>query len=304
MVRIGGDPFNMTVAALRMSRKSNAVAMLHADTANEMWKHVAGRSEIVGITNCIHTPTWVDARMTEAYEQNRPLRPVHDTIKRELIDFLAERTGAQLRDDRILIGFSRRAAPYKRSDLIFADRERIEPYLRSGELQIVFSGKAHPLDDTGKGIVSNLVAMMREYPNSVVFLQNYDMEIGRMLTRGSDVWLNNPRRPQEASGTSGMKASMNGVLNCSILDGWWPEACLDGDNGWQIGDGFESDDDAVLDAHDLEALYDVLLTKVLPTYYDDPEKWEQMMRRSIETTSEPFAVKRMLTDYYAKLYQP
>ncbi len=304
MVRIGGDPFNMTVAALRMSRKSNAVAMLHAETANTMWKHVAGRSEIVGITNCIHTPTWVDPRITEAYEQNQPLRPVHDTIKRELIDFLAERTGAQLRDDRILIGFSRRAAPYKRSDLIFADRERIEPYLRSGDLQIVFSGKAHPLDDTGKGIVSNLVAMMREYPNSVVFLENYDMEIGRMLTRGSDVWLNNPRRPQEASGTSGMKASMNGVLNCSILDGWWPEACLDGDNGWQIGDGFESDDDAVLDAHDLEALYDVLLTKVLPTYYDDPEKWEQMMRRSIETTSEPFAVKRMLTDYYAKLYQP
>ncbi len=303
MSRIGGDPFNMTVAALRLSRKSNAVAMLHADTANKMWHHVAGRSEIVGITNCIHTPTWVDDRITAAYDQDQPLLPVHNTIKGELIDFIHERTGAQLRADNILIGFSRRAATYKRSDLIFSDMETIEPYLKNGQLQIVFSGKAHPLDDTGKGIVSNLVAMMKAYPDSVVFLENYDMNIGRMLTRGSDVWLNNPRRPQEASGTSGMKASMNGVLNCSILDGWWPEACQDGENGWQIGDGFESDSDEELDAKDLASLYDVLLNKVLPTYYDNPEKWEAMMRESISSTSEPFAMKRMLEDYYSKLYR-
>jgi starch phosphorylase len=125
-----------------------------------------------------------------------------------------------------------------------------------------------------------------------------------MLTRGSDVWLNNPRRPQEASGTSGMKAAMNGVLNCSILDGWWPEACQDGVNGWQIGGGFESDDDDELDAHDSTALHNVLLDKVLPTYYDHPDTWEQMMRASIETTQQRFAVKRMLADYYAKLYRP
>jgi starch phosphorylase len=303
MIRIGGDPFNMTVAALRLSRKSNAVAMLHADTANDMWRHIAGRSDIVGITNCIHTPTWVDTRITEAFDENKPLLPVHNTIKGELIDFIEDRTGAQLRADRILVGFSRRAATYKRSDLIFTDMDKIEPYLESGELQLVFSGKAHPFDDSGKGIVSNLVAMMREHPNAVVFLENYDMDIGRMLTRGSDVWLNNPRRPQEASGTSGMKASMNGVLNCSILDGWWPEACIDGENGWQIGDGFESDDEDELDANDLESLYDVLLTKVLPTYYDKPEKWEAMMRESIRTTSVEFAMPRMLADYYAKLYR-
>ncbi len=304
MTRIGGDPFNMTVAALRVSRKSNAVAMLHAETANDMWQHVSGRSEIVGITNCIHKPTWVDTRITEAYEKNEPLLPVHNEVKRELLAFIEKRTGSVLREDRILIGFSRRAVPYKRSDLIFTDRDRIEPYLADGRLQIVFSGKAHPLDDTGKGIVSNIVSMMKQYPQAVVFLENYDMNIGRMLTRGSDVWLNNPRRPQEASGTSGMKASMNGVLNCSILDGWWPEACLDGENGWQIGNGFESDDNEMLDANDLASLYEVMLDKVLPTYYDDPTKWEAMMRRSIETTSEHFAVKRMLTDYYAKLYRP
>ena len=302
MTRIGGDPFNMTVAALRLSRKSNAVAMLHAETANKMWRHVAGRSEIVGITNCIHTPTWVDERITEAYEQDKPLLPVHNSVKGELIDFIKERTGAELQTDKILIGFSRRAATYKRSDLIFSDMETIEPYLKSGQLQIVFSGKAHPSDGSGKAIISNIVAMMKAYPNAVVFLENYDMTIGKMLTRGSDVWLNNPRRPQEASGTSGMKASMNGVLNCSILDGWWPEACVDGENGWQIGDGFESDSDEELDAHDTAALYDVVLNKVLPIYYDDAPKWESMMRESIRTTSEPFAIKRMLEDYYAKLY--
>ncbi|MEL6891705.1 MAG: alpha-glucan family phosphorylase [Actinomycetota bacterium] len=302
MVRIGGDPFNMTVAALRLSRKSNAVAQLHAETANDMWRHVAGRSEIIGITNCIHTPTWVDDRISAAFDAGTALRPVHHEIKRELIGFVEHRTGSVLDPDRLLIGFSRRAVAYKRSDLIFSEPERIEPYLRDQRVQIVFSGKAHPLDDAGKGIVADLVAMMRAYPNSVVFLENYDMEIGRMLTRGSDVWLNNPRRPQEASGTSGMKAAMNGVLNCSVLDGWWPEACEHGVNGWQLGDGFESDDVAEQDAHDLAALYDVVLGEVLPTYEDDPARWEAMMRASIESTRERFAVKRMLDDYYSQLY--
>jgi starch phosphorylase len=303
MISIGGDPFNMTVAALRLARKSNGVAMLHAETANKMWAHVDGRSQIVGITNCIHTPTWVDPRITDAYQKNEPLLPVHNAIKSELLEFIEQRTGSRLRNDRILIGFSRRAAPYKRSDLIFSDMARIRPYLESGQLQIVFSGKAHPLDDNGKEIVANIAQMMQAYPNAVVFLENYDMDIGRMLTRGSDVWLNNPRRPQEASGTSGMKASMNGVLNCSILDGWWPEACIDGENGWQIGDGFESDDDEELDDHDREALYDVMLNKVLPTYYDKPEKWEAMMRESIRTTKDQFAMNQMLNGYFTKLYR-
>lgn len=303
MIDIGGDPFNMTVAALRLARKSNAVAQLHAETANQMWGHVEGRSQIVGITNCIHRPTWVDDRIVDAWRNERPLRPVHDEIKAELLAFVETRAGVTLRQDRLLIGFSRRAAPYKRSDLIFSDLERIEPYLRDGRIQIVFSGKAHPLDDTGKDIVANLVTMMRNYPAGVVFLENYGMEIGRMLTRGSDVWLNNPRRPQEASGTSGMKAAMNGVLNCSILDGWWPEACEHGVNGWQIGDGFESDDVAELDAHDRDALYRVLLDEVLPTYENDSERWESMMRSSIESTWESFAVERMLDDYERMLYR-
>ncbi|WP_435924261.1 alpha-glucan family phosphorylase [Paenibacillus sp. DYY-L-2] len=302
MERIGGNPFNMTVAGLRLSRISNGVAALHADTSNKMWKEVSGRSEIIGITNAIHKPTWVDERITRAYENDGDLWETHMEIKRELIDFIEDRSGVRLNEDHLLIGFSRRAAPYKRSDLIFSKPEVIEPYLKSGKIQIVFSGKAHPLDDTGKRIVSNLVAMMKRYPKSVVFLENYDMTIGAMLTRGSDIWLNNPRRPLEASGTSGMKAAMNGVLNCSILDGWWPEACIDGENGWQIGGGFETTDFEVLDRHDSEALYDTLLNRVLPTYYDNRDKWVEMMRKSIETTREAFATKRMLEEYYDKMY--
>lgn len=302
MILIGNDPFNMTVAGLRLSRKSNAVAQLHAVTANKMWEHVQGRSEIIGITNAIHTPTWVDPRILSAFEQNGDLWVVHQQLKSELIQFIAERTGIHLEQNNLLIGFSRRAAPYKRSDLIFSKPEKIEPYLQSGKIQIVFSGKAHPLDDIGKKIVSNLVDMMNRYPKSVVFLENYDMEIGAKLTRGADIWLNNPRRPLEASGTSGMKAAMNGVLNCSILDGWWPEACLDDENGWAIGDGLETTDFDYLDEHDSNALYDVLLNKVYPTFYDNQQRWKEMMHKSIETTYTAFAMPRMILEYYDKLY--
>lgn len=273
MIRFGGEPFNMTVAGLRLSRKANAVAGLHMVTANKMWKTVAGRPEIIGITNGIHKPSWVDSRITKAYDNNGDLWETHLTVKKELIEFIKARTGVKLDAEKLLIGFSRRAAPYKRSDLIFTNEEIISPLLKSGKVQIVFSGKAHPLDDTGKEIVAKLVRMMKKYPNSVVFLENYDMNIGRMLTRGSDIWLNNPRRPLEASGTSGMKAAMNGVLNCSILDGWWPEACIDGVNGWQFGDAVGLDDltPEELDKHDTQALYDTLINRVMTTYYENRE---------------------------------
>jgi starch phosphorylase len=299
---LGGSPFNMTVGALRLSRKSNAVAQLHAVTANKMWSKVKNRSEIIGITNAIHRPTWVDARMIKAAEEGGNLWKFHTENKTRLIEFVKERNGVQLKEDSLLIGFSRRAVPYKRSDFIFSDRKKADELFGSGRLQIVFAGKAHPLDDGGKRIIENILSLTRKYPQSVVFLENYDMTIGAMLVRGSDVWLNNPRRPQEASGTSGMKAAMNGVLNLSILDGWWPEACNHGVNGWQFGDGYENQVDKKLDAHDQKALYKVLLGEVIPTYYDDRKKWVSMMRASIISTKDQFAVKRMLEEYYDKLY--
>jgi starch phosphorylase len=268
-----------------------------------MWAHVKDRSEIVAITNAIHKPTWVDSNMLETAENGGDLWAAHLKNKRDLIQFVKARTSVVLDENNLLIGFSRRAVPYKRSDLIFSRPEVIDPLLKDRKVQLVFSGRAHPLDDNGKEIAANLVAMARKYPESVVFLENYDMAIGAALTRGSDVWLNNPRRPKEASGTSGMKASMNGVLNLSVLDGWWPEACRHGVNGWQIGDGFEHEDETVLDDHDRESLYKVLLEEVLPTYYDHPAKWVEMMRASILDTKEYFGVKRMLEEYYELLYR-
>ncbi len=302
--QLGGSPFNMTVGALRMSRIANAVAELHRVTANAMWKGVKDRCEIIGITNAIHQGTWVDPKMLELAAKGKKdaLWHRHMENKGRLIAFVEARNGVKLDPDALLIGFSRRAALYKRSNFIFTDRAFIEPLLKSGKVQIVFSGKAHPLDDNGKVIVEDILEMTRLYPGRVVFLENYDMEIGALLTRGSDVWLNNPRRPKEASGTSGMKAAQNGVLNLSILDGWWPEACDHGKNGWQFGDGFESAKDAVLDAHDFKAFRKVLAEEVLPTYYGHRDRWVDMMVRSIQDTREAFGVKRMLDEYYARMY--
>lgn len=312
LVEIGGSPFNMTVGALRLSRISNAVAQLHGETSNKMWKDVDNRSDIIAITNAIHRPTWVNSNMLEtaesydgSAESKEKLWNEHMKNKKALIDFVYERNGVKLDADKLLIGFSRRAAPYKRSNLIFTKPEIIAPLLNSGKVQIVFSGKAHPLDDTGKQIVANIVAMTKEYPNSVVFIQNYDMTVGKMLTGGADVWLNNPRRPLEASGTSGMKAAMNGAPNLSTLDGWWPEACKHGVNGWQFGDGKSVDDFATeeeLDAHDLDGLYNVLTKEVIPTYYENKDKWIEIMANSINDTKDFFSVQRMLEEYYDRMY--
>jgi starch phosphorylase len=301
MVKIGGEPFNMTVAGLRLSRIASAVAKLHGVTSNKMWQDVSGKAPIISITNGVHPGTWRDKAVRRAYETQGNLWDAHMGAKLFLLSEIYERCGVTLDPNKILIGFARRAAPYKRSDLIFRNLDVIEPYLRSGEIQLVFSGKAHPLDDAGKDIVANLVEMMKQYPESVVFVPNYDMEVGRILTRGCDVWLNNPRRPNEASGTSGMKAAMNGVLNLSTLDGWWPEACDHGANGWQFGDGYEGPNQ---DSHDLDALYETLLSEVLPTYYDNKAKWVQMMRESISGTEEEFSSDRMVEEYYSRLYIP
>ncbi|MCL4514867.1 MAG: alpha-glucan family phosphorylase [Firmicutes bacterium] len=301
MLQLGGSPFNMTVAGLRLSRVANGVSQLHGATASRMWKDVSGAAPIIAITNGVHPGTWQDPGIRKAYEEGADLRAPHQECKRELLAQVEARTGARLNADRLLIGFARRAVPYKRSNLIFRDPEVIEPYLKSGKIQIIFSGKAHPLDDTGKEIVTDLAAMAKRYPNAVVFLENYDMKIGRLMTRGSDVWLNNPVRPLEASGTSGMKAAMNGVLNLSILDGWWPEGCRHGENGWQIGNGYEGPG---ADEHDRRSLYEVLLKEVVPTYYEDQDRWLKMMKASISMSRDRFSSDRMLEEYYDKMYRP
>ncbi len=298
METLGGDTFNMTVAGLRLSYLANGVAELHGVTARRMWKNISESAPIISITNGVHPGTWQDAKIRQAYEDDEDLWDPHIEAKKRLLKEIQNRTGAHLNPDNIVIGFARRAAPYKRSDLIFYNRDLIKPLLDKGEVQLVFSGKAHPNDGAGKDIVKRIVAMSKRYPNSVVFLENYDMKIGKLLTRGCDVWLNNPRRPMEASGTSGMKAAMNGVLNLSVLDGWWPEGCEHGINGWQIGDKYEG---LGQDEYDAQSLYRTLFEEVLPTYYKDRTKWMSMMRSSIDM-SHQFSAHRMVKEYYQLMY--
>lgn len=299
MKEIGDSPFSMTVAGLRLSRISNGVAKLHGQTSREMWKNVTGKSPIISITNGVHRGTWVDNRIIENMGNAEGIYKVHQTMKQELVDFIKNRNGAQLDPNKLIIGFARRATAYKRPNLIFKKSDIINSYLESGEIQLVFSGKAHPTDDNGKEIVANLVRKAKEFPNSVVFLEDYNMEIARYMTRGVDIWLNNPRKPLEASGTSGMKAAMNGGLNLSILDGWWVEGCEHGINGWQFGDGYVGEGQ---DESDLYALYRVLFNDVVPTFYNQKQHWKDMMEESIKTTYKRFSAKRMLERYYAEMY--
>ncbi len=315
LTAIGGAPFSMTVAGLRMARAANAVAQLHGETARAMWHGVAGASPITAITNGVHVPTWQDARVRAALapgkdeiHQSQELWAAHLAMKAELIEMVAARTGARLALDKMIIGFARRAAGYKRADLILGEEGRLERLLGELGAQIVYAGKAHPRDTGGKALVGKLVSAARRWPGQVVFLENYDMTVGAAMTRGADIWLNNPRRPLEASGTSGMKAAMNGVLNVSILDGWWPEGCEHGVTGWKIGDpdpGDDAFDDAAaarIDLRDRDRLYHVLEQEVLPTFFGDRARWVRMMRASIAMSSWRFSSDRMVEEYVQRLY--
>jgi starch phosphorylase len=301
MRRIGDDPFNMTVAGLRLAHVANGVSKLHGITARAMWSDKEDRAPIVSITNGVHIDTWMHPSIRHAYQTNQDLWGTHLQAKQELLQTIAKRTGIQLNPQALLIGFARRAALYKRPDLIFKRMDLMGPLLESSRVQLVFSGKAHPQDESGKHLVSKIARITEHFPQSVVFLENYDMRLGRLLTAGCDVWLNNPQRPLEASGTSGIKAALNGCLNLSVLDGWWLEACQHGVNGWQFGGGYEGPNQT---KYDLAHLYEVLLQEVIPTYYEDPQQWRNMMQASINMAYHRFSSHRMLMEYYNIMYQP
>ncbi|NVB83640.1 MAG: alpha-glucan family phosphorylase [Kofleriaceae bacterium] len=310
---IGGDPFSMTVAGLRLSRLANGVAALHGETARDMWKDIDNAAPIIAITNGVHTPTWQDARIRAALVPDKPrerqdaeLWAAHQAMKQELIVEVERRTGAHLSLDGLVVGFARRAAAYKRADLILGDDKALKHLFDLG-IQLVYSGKAHPRDLAGKSLVGRLVDATRKYPGKIIFLENYDMKLGALLTRGADIWLNNPRRPLEASGTSGMKAAMNGVPNLSILDGWWPEGCEHGVTGWKIGDPdpsddpFDEKDEARVDRRDREILQRVIEREVLPAFHDR-RTWTSIMRASIAMSQWQFSSDRMIEDYVSKVY--
>lgn len=304
MCQIGGDPFNMTAAALRVSKKANAVSKLHGHTARNMWQNIEMDAPIISITNGVHEKTWQDRRIREAFDHGGDLWAVHLQCKKELFDYVDQKTGQKLDPNILTLGFARRAAPYKRSDLIFRNSDLLASYLDKGQLQLIFSGKAHPNDQLGKDIISDLVKMDRKYGDSVVFLENYNMEVAKFLVRGCDVWLNNPRRPFEASGTSGMKAAMNGVINFSVLDGWVAEGLQHGVNGWLLEQAAKQSEEWDQDEKDLQQLYQVLLNEIFPAFYDQKKRWQEMMLSSIDMAQWQFSSARMIKEYYDVIYTP
>ncbi len=293
---IGGDPFNMTVAGLRLARGANAVSALHGETSRAMWAHVDGAPPIVSVTNGVHVSTWQAPTIRAAASDPDALWAAHTSLKTELVAEIERRGQPRPDPDSLFIGFARRAAAYKRSDFVLREQVRLERLLENHPVVLLFSGKAHPDDKVGKSIVARMVKAQGKYPGRVIFLENYDMALGRTLTRGCDVWLNNPIRPLEASGTSGMKAALNGGLNLSILDGWWPEGCIDGVNGWAIGDEKSGDDE-----RDLDDLYRVLEDEVLPAWADR-RRWIGMMQAAIQMGAKQFSAERMVREYAEKLY--
>ncbi|MDP6906103.1 MAG: alpha-glucan family phosphorylase [Candidatus Thalassarchaeaceae archaeon] len=313
-----GDPENgrrcsMSHLAVALSGPVNAVSNLNAWVASSMF----GEQHISPITNGVHHTTWTSPPMAELFDEhlsgwrNKPTSLGHAgsiptggllaareecrTVLRELV--LAT-TGVQLEQGRLTIGFARRFATYKRANLIFRDIERLRE-IGSGKIQFVFAGKAHPRDEGGKQLIRDIFSGATEVENDIpiAFLEDYSMNTGLAMTSGVDIWLNNPIRPLEASGTSGMKAAMNGVPNCSILDGWWPEGCEHGVNGWAIGKGEDDRDDL----RDVEYIYHTLEHEVLPIWRQGPNRWADLMRASI-TTSARFTGARMI-DEYRRFYE-
>jgi starch phosphorylase len=268
-----------------------------------MWSHVSDGAPIGAITNGVDHRVWQDARVRDAATP-QALDEAHLECKTEMLRAVTARTGCILDPHKLTIGFARRATAYKRATLLFHDWPRAAKLLDEGKVQLVFAGKNHPRDAGGRALVAELVHLSRRFPGKVVFVPDYDLELGRILTRGCDIWLNTPRRPLEACGTSGMKAAMNGVLNVSILDGWWVEGCADGVTGWRIGDERSYATEAEGDAADAAALHDLLEKTVVPTFYDDRARWLNMMRASINMAVTRFSADRMVRDYYEQLYIP
>jgi starch phosphorylase len=352
-----GEPFCMTVLAIRLANVVNAVSKLHGIVSRKMWKSIwpdlpDAEIPITSITNGIHTPSWVSADAQQLYERYLGVswmeRPADHSIWRRadsipdaelwrtlerhrerLVAFARRRIKAQLKHrgappaevaradevldpDALTIGFARRFATYKRGTLIFRNIDRLLAILNNKDrpVQIIFAGKAHPRDHGGKELIAEILHTARrpEFRRRIVFLEDYDINMARVLVQGVDVWLNNPRRPLEASGTSGMKVCCNGGLNLSILDGWWVEGYAQ-DNGWAIGAGEEYTDLTYQDDVESRAIYDLLEQEIVPLFYTRtsdglPRGWLRMMKRSMSSCCPIFNTNRMVQEYVEKCYWP
>jgi len=307
---------NMTMLALRFSRYANGVALQHGKVSRAMFPQF----QIDAITNGVHAPTWISEPVQQMLDTHIPtwrrdnlclrnaidlpeqeILGAHHRAKEALLTEVASRTGLVLNPNVLTLGFARRAATYKRASLMFTDPQRLMKIaMQAGGLQILYAGKAHPADVPGKALIQSVIETAGKLSNDmlrIVYLENYAWDLGALLTAGVDVWVNTPRRPYEASGTSGMKAALNGVPSLSILDGWWIEGCIEGFTGWAIEDGAD-------DAEEAENLYSKLENAVVPMYRSEPEKWARMMRNTLAFNGSYFNTNRMVKQYTRNAYYP
>jgi glycogen phosphorylase len=307
---------NMTELALRLSGFVNGVSMRHREVSRGMFPG----HRISAITNGVHAVTWTCPPLRALFDRFIPewrrdncylhyavgmplaeLRAAHAEAKRELLQQVRWLTGVQLDEEVFTLGFARRATGYKRGDLLFTDLERLKKMpLGPGPLQLIYAGKAHPRDQYGKAIIRRIFEAAAALSDAVrvVYLENYDMNLGRLLCSGVDTWLNTPMRPQEASGTSGMKAALNGIPSLSVLDGWWIEGHMEGVTGWAIGDANAENDSAA----EAASLYDKLERIILPLYYKGPDKFAEIMRSAIALNGSFFNTQRMIEQYVRNAY--
>lgn len=310
---------NMTFLAMNLSHYINGVAKRHGEVSRHMFAHY----QIDSITNGVHAATWACESLGKLFDRYIPgwrednfnlryalgipteeIRSAHNDARRRLVNEANRLTNAGLDEDVFTIGFARRATAYKRPDLLFHDLNRLRQIAETaGPFQIIYAGKAHPHDESGKQIIQHVFEAGRALQESVrvVYLPNYDMEMGLMLTSGVDLWLNTPEPPLEASGTSGMKAAINGVPSLSVLDGWWIEGCIEGVTGWAIGeDGhMKHPSDRALDA---ESLYVKLEQEILPLFNSGNGDYVDVMRHVVALNGSFFNTQRMMQQYVLKAY--
>jgi starch phosphorylase len=315
-----GASVNMTHLALSLSNFVNGVAKKHGEVSRRMFPEFL----IEAITNGVHAATWAAPAFQQLFdryiptwkEDNYSLRSAlglppeevwaaHLLSKHELFETVRQKTGLKLDPDVFTIGFARRATGYKRADLILSDLDRLREIAKNaGKFQIVFAGKAHPNDGGGKQIIQKIFKAKKALKKNVqtVFLDNYNMELGGKITAGVDLWLNTPQFPLEASGTSGMKAALNGVPSLSILDGWWVEGHIEGVTGWSIGELHRGTDVSTDNAGEAESLYHKLENVILPLYYNDRQKYLEVMLHAIAINGSFFNTQRMVQQYVTDAY--
>jgi starch phosphorylase len=311
------NTLDMTYLALYFSRYVNGVAMRHGEVSRGMFPHYP----INAITNGVHAVTWTVMPFRNLYDHHIPewrhdnfylryavnipveqIQYAHAQAKRDLLEWVQQRTGVRLDKAIMTLGFARRATAYKRADLLFSDLDRLRGIAHLiGPLQVIYGGKAHPRDEEGKAVIRRIFEASAKVGDAlrVAYLENYDMALARDLCAGVDLWLNTPQQPQEASGTSGMKAALNGVPSLSVLDGWWVEGHVEGVTGWAIGGGQVPTEDPTCDA---TSLYDKLERAILPMFYQQPTAFGEVMRSSIALNGSFFNTQRMIFQYLRNAY--